>query len=83
MKYPQECLLRDRESAYYTMFNATSFEDAIRNELQNSIDVLKTVKITIASYQLNFLIFIFLYFRNPLKVLQILYQVLGDTGLFI
>ena len=40
LKFPQECLLRDRESAHYAMYSAKSFEDAIRNELEQGIKVI-------------------------------------------
>ena len=34
--FPQSCLNADRQSAYYAMFNAASFEDALRFEKENS-----------------------------------------------
>jgi enoyl-CoA hydratase/carnithine racemase len=38
--FPQLCLTEERESAYYAMFNASSLDDALRFEKENSEDCL-------------------------------------------
>jgi len=43
MEFPQECMNRDRESAYYAAYSAQSFEDAVRNELEKGITVISKV----------------------------------------
>jgi len=39
-KFPQECLNRDRLSAYNAMYDAKDFESAVQYEMQKGIDVL-------------------------------------------
>lgn len=38
--FPQECVLADRRSAFYSMFNATSIEDALDFELSKGLSVM-------------------------------------------
>lgn len=38
--FPQGCMNLDRESAYYTAYKATSFEDALKFEFDNSIGIV-------------------------------------------
>ncbi|OTF74343.1 3-hydroxypropionyl-coenzyme A dehydratase-like protein [Euroglyphus maynei] len=40
VKFPNECLLADRRSAYYSTFNSTSLEDALQKEFDRSKQVL-------------------------------------------
>lgn len=40
VKFPQLCMNVDRNSAYYTAYNATSFEDAMRNEFEQGFKVV-------------------------------------------
>ncbi|CAI6099406.1 hypothetical protein V2G26_004157 [Clonostachys chloroleuca] len=42
LKFPQECMNVDRSSCYYSVYNATSFEDALRNEFDNGVKVVST-----------------------------------------
>ncbi len=38
--FPQQCLSADRQSAYYGMFSASSLDDALRFEKENSKDCM-------------------------------------------
>lgn len=38
--FPQLCLTADRQSAYHAMFNASSVDDALEFEKENSVDCL-------------------------------------------
>jgi enoyl-CoA hydratase/carnithine racemase len=40
--FPQECMNVDRSNCYYSVYNATSFEDALRNEFVNGSKVITT-----------------------------------------
>lgn len=40
--FPQECMRRDRESAFYSCFNATSLDDAFKFEYDNAKAVIKS-----------------------------------------
>lgn len=42
-QYPQECMNKDRLSAYYAMYSAKSFEDAITNEMKHGLEVIHKV----------------------------------------
>ncbi|CAJ0544573.1 Ff.00g036840.m01.CDS01 [Fusarium sp. VM40] len=42
LTFPQECMNVDRASCYYAAYNATSFEDALRNEYENGVKVVTT-----------------------------------------
>jgi enoyl-CoA hydratase/carnithine racemase len=42
-KFPQECLNRDRISAYNAMYDANSFESALQFEMQKGLDVIMKV----------------------------------------
>lgn len=42
-KFPQLCLLKDRENAYYSTYSSPTFQEAIEYEMKNSIDVLTKV----------------------------------------
>ncbi|KIW60291.1 hypothetical protein PV05_00521 [Exophiala xenobiotica] len=42
LKFPNACMNVDRSSAYYAAYNASSFEDALRNEFNQGIKVLQT-----------------------------------------
>ncbi|XP_021956995.1 short-chain-enoyl-CoA hydratase-like [Folsomia candida] len=39
-KFPQECMNRDRMSAYYAMFSAKDWKDAVYNEMDRGLDVI-------------------------------------------
>lgn len=41
-KFPVECLRADRDSAYYSSYNASSFEDALRFEHRKGIAVIES-----------------------------------------
>lgn len=40
--FPQECMNVDRASCYYTAYDASSFEDALRNEFDEGVKVITT-----------------------------------------
>lgn len=40
VQFPQLCLNADRDSAYYAAYNATTFEDAMRNEFENGFPIV-------------------------------------------
>lgn len=40
--FPQECMNVDRTSCYYAAYNASSFEDALRNEFDEGVKVVTT-----------------------------------------
>ncbi|KAF5660163.1 enoyl hydratase [Fusarium heterosporum] len=42
LTFPQECMNVDRANCYYSAYNATSFQDALRNEYENGIKVVTT-----------------------------------------
>ncbi|CAF3490094.1 unnamed protein product [Fusarium graminearum] len=42
LTFPQECMNVDRSSCYYSLYNATSFQDALRNEYENGVKVVNT-----------------------------------------
>lgn len=41
VKFPQECMNRDRESVYYAAFEAKSLEDGLKFEFENGIGVVR------------------------------------------
>ncbi|GAM91349.1 hypothetical protein ANO11243_093980 [Dothideomycetidae sp. 11243] len=41
LEFPQECMNLDRGNAYYSAYQATSFEDAMRNEFENGVKVVE------------------------------------------
>lgn len=42
LKFPQACMNVDRANCYYSVYNATSFEDALRNEFETGSKVITT-----------------------------------------
>jgi enoyl-CoA hydratase/carnithine racemase len=42
LRFPQACMNADRASAYYAAYEASSFEDAMRNEYEQGSKVLET-----------------------------------------
>ncbi|KAH8585768.1 ClpP/crotonase-like domain-containing protein [Bisporella sp. PMI_857] len=42
LTFPQACMNVDRTNCYYSAYNATSFEDALRNEFDEGIKVITT-----------------------------------------
>lgn len=42
LAFPQECMNVDRASCYYSAYNASSFEDALRNEFEEGVKVINT-----------------------------------------
>jgi enoyl-CoA hydratase/carnithine racemase len=42
-KFPQECMNQDRLSAYYAMYSASNFKDAIQNEMDRGLDIIHKV----------------------------------------
>jgi len=42
-KFPQECLNRDRLSAYNAMYDSSNFESALQFEMQKGLDVIMKV----------------------------------------
>ncbi|KAF4467216.1 enoyl- hydratase [Fusarium albosuccineum] len=40
--FPQACMNVDRANCYYSVYNASSFEDALRNEFEEGIKVITT-----------------------------------------
>lgn len=45
LQFPQGCMNVDRASCYYSVYNATSFEDALRNEFDTGRKVITTESI--------------------------------------
>ncbi|KAI0468804.1 ClpP/crotonase-like domain-containing protein [Xylaria cf. heliscus] len=45
LTFPQLCMNVDRANCYYSVFNASSFEDALNNEFENGIKVITTESI--------------------------------------
>lgn len=43
-KFPQECMLRDRASAWHATYSAPNFQQAVEHEMSNSLDVIAQVK---------------------------------------
>ena len=39
--FPQNCMRQDRRSAYYAMYDATSFKDAVSYELIHGVEILQ------------------------------------------
>lgn len=44
IKFPQQCMLADRASAYNTVFNATSHQEALQFEHENGCPVILQVR---------------------------------------
>lgn len=42
LAFPQECMNVDRANCYYAAYNATSFEDGLRNEFDEGVGVITT-----------------------------------------
>ncbi|KAG5765017.1 hypothetical protein H9Q72_006905 [Fusarium xylarioides] len=42
LTFPQECMNVDRANCYYSVYNASSFQDALRNEFENGVKVITT-----------------------------------------
>lgn len=42
-KFPQECMLADRRSAYYATYSASSLDDALNYEHNNGVPILEQV----------------------------------------
>lgn len=42
LAFPQECMNVDRANCYYAAYNATSFEDGLRNEFDKGVGVITT-----------------------------------------
>ena len=42
-KFPQECLNKDRMSAYNSIYDAKSFDDAVQYEMKNGKEVIRKV----------------------------------------
>jgi enoyl-CoA hydratase/carnithine racemase len=42
LSFPQLCMNKDRQSAYFAAFQASNFEDAMKYEFSNATDVLET-----------------------------------------
>ena len=40
-RFPQECLNRDRMSAFYSCFDAKSYDDAFKFEWENAVHVVQ------------------------------------------
>ena len=40
VKFPQQCLIADRKSAYYAAFGANSLEDALKYEFENGKPII-------------------------------------------
>lgn len=40
LAFPQLCMNTDRNSCYYSAYNASSFEEAMRNEFENGVEVV-------------------------------------------
>ncbi|KAF2177737.1 ClpP/crotonase [Zopfia rhizophila CBS 207.26] len=41
LEFPQLCMNLDRDSCYYSAYNATSFEDALKNEFEKGVVVVE------------------------------------------
>lgn len=42
LKFPQACMNLDRSSCYYAAYNASSLEDALRNEFEAGVNIVST-----------------------------------------
>lgn len=42
-QFPQECMLRDRASAWHSTYSSPNFQDAVEYEMSNSLEVLAQV----------------------------------------
>ncbi|KAH7121413.1 ClpP/crotonase-like domain-containing protein [Dactylonectria macrodidyma] len=42
LTFPQDCMNVDRTNCYYSVYNASSFEDALRNEFDEGVKVITT-----------------------------------------
>jgi enoyl-CoA hydratase/carnithine racemase len=42
LEFPQGCMNVDRASCYYAAYDASSFEDALRNEFEMGVKVVST-----------------------------------------
>jgi len=40
-KFPQECMNCDRMNAYYNTYSASSFKNALENEMENGLDIMQ------------------------------------------
>jgi enoyl-CoA hydratase/carnithine racemase len=49
ISFPELCMNLDRESCYYSAYNANSFEDAMRNEFEHGVEVISVESIKGAS----------------------------------
>ncbi|KAI1129294.1 ClpP/crotonase-like domain-containing protein [Nemania abortiva] len=45
LTFPQRCMNVDRSSCYYSAYDASSFEDALKNEFENGVKVISTESI--------------------------------------
>ncbi|KAK2741343.1 hypothetical protein FQN57_005627 [Myotisia sp. PD_48] len=45
LSFPQRCMNLDRDSCYYSAYNATSLEDALHNEYKHGVEVVKVESI--------------------------------------
>jgi enoyl-CoA hydratase/carnithine racemase len=45
LSFPQLCMNVDRQSCYYSAYQASSFQDALRHEYEGGVRVLKTENI--------------------------------------
>ncbi|KAJ6650059.1 Mevalonyl-coenzyme A hydratase sidH [Pseudolycoriella hygida] len=52
-KHPQECMLRDRASAWNSTYSSSNFQEAIEYEMSNSLDVIMKESIAGASSFVN------------------------------
>lgn len=42
-QFPQECMLRDRASAWHSTYSSPNFQEAVEYEMNNSLDVIAQV----------------------------------------
>ena len=65
-RFPQECLNRDRQAAYYSCYDARSYDDAFKFEWENALHVVQQESVQGLSRALyrncsN----MYMYFRSP------------------
>lgn len=45
-QFPQECMLRDRASAWHATYSSPNFQEAVEHEMSNSLAVIAQAKFT-------------------------------------
>jgi len=75
-KFPQECMNKDRMSAYNSVYSSSSFEDAVRYEMENGMQVIRKVRIFKIIYSFSLfmrigIILVYTYINNIIYFLGV------------